>query len=90
LNSIQDKSSFSNGTSITNNFFGYEASNNILAKTSLSTELLLSLLAVKIIATSVAAGSGLVDGLFAPSLFKAFFFLMCDKNSIYCIKKIHA
>lgn len=50
-------------------FFGYETLNSLLAKTSLSLELLLSLLAVKMITTAVASGSGLVGGLFAPSLF---------------------
>lgn len=39
-------------------FFGYETLNNLLTKTSLSTELLVTLLAVKMIATSVASGSG--------------------------------
>jgi H+/Cl- antiporter ClcA len=50
-------------------FFGYETLNNLLAKTSISTELLLTLLAMKMITTSVASGSGLVGGTFAPSLF---------------------
>lgn len=50
-------------------FFGYETLNNLLTKTSLSTELLLTLLAVKMVTTSVASGSGLVGGTFAPSLF---------------------
>ena len=50
-------------------FFGYETLNNLLAKNSLSTELLVTLLAVKMLTTSVASGSGLVGGTFAPSLF---------------------
>jgi H+/Cl- antiporter ClcA len=39
-------------------FFGYETLNNLLTKTSLSTELLVTLLAVKMLTTSVASGSG--------------------------------
>jgi H+/Cl- antiporter ClcA len=50
-------------------FFGYETLNNLLTKTSIQTHLLLTLLVVKMTVTSVAAGSGLVGGLFAPSLF---------------------
>jgi H+/Cl- antiporter ClcA len=50
-------------------FFGYETLNSLLAKSSMPTETLLSLLAVKIIATALAAGSGLVGGTFAPALF---------------------
>lgn len=43
--------------------------NRILAAGTLSTELVLSLLVMKLITTAVAAGSGLVGGTFAPSLF---------------------
>lgn len=51
-------------------FFGYETLNTMLANsTAMSTGLILSLLAAKIIATAVSAGSGLVGGTFAPSLF---------------------
>jgi H+/Cl- antiporter ClcA len=50
-------------------FFGYETLNSLLAKSSLPTMTLLSLLVVKTIATALAAGSGLVGGTFAPSLF---------------------
>lgn len=39
-------------------FFGYETLNNLLTKTTLTFELLLKLLAVKMIATVVASGSG--------------------------------
>ena len=50
-------------------FFGYETLNSLLANNSLPTSLLLSLLFVKTIMTAVAAGSGLIGGTFAPSLF---------------------
>mmetsp|Transcript_7913 Transcript_7913/g.12120 ORF Transcript_7913/g.12120 Transcript_7913/m.12120 type:complete len:561 (-) Transcript_7913:1305-2987(-) len=50
-------------------FFGYETLNGLLANSSLPLTLTLSLLAVKIITTAVSAGSGLVGGTFAPSLF---------------------
>jgi H+/Cl- antiporter ClcA len=50
-------------------FFGYETLNELLAKSTLPTIMLLSLLFVKIIATALAAGSGLVGGTFAPALF---------------------
>eukprot|EP00980_Cylindrotheca_fusiformis_P019729 scaffold6898_cov123-Cylindrotheca_fusiformis.AAC.6 len=51
-------------------FFGYETLNTLLANsTAMSTGLMLALLAAKIIATAVSAGSGLVGGTFAPSLF---------------------
>ncbi|KAL3941255.1 MAG: hypothetical protein SGBAC_004345 [Bacillariaceae sp.] len=50
-------------------FFGYETLNALLANTSMSLGLILSLLAAKILATAVSAGSGLVGGTFAPSLF---------------------
>jgi H+/Cl- antiporter ClcA len=50
-------------------FFGYETLNALLRNNALSTELLLSLLAAKIFTTAVSAGSGLVGGMLAPSLF---------------------
>lgn len=50
-------------------FFGYETLNNLLANNSLPTSLTLILLSVKMVMTAVAAGSGLVGGTFAPSLF---------------------
>jgi len=50
-------------------FNGYETLNALLANQSTSTGLLLSLLGAKIVTTAVAAGSGLVGGTFAPSLF---------------------
>jgi H+/Cl- antiporter ClcA len=50
-------------------FFGYETLNSLLANASLPTSLLFSLLIVKTIMTAVSAGSGLVGGTFAPSLF---------------------
>lgn len=50
-------------------FFGYETLNSLLANSAMGTTTLLSLLVVKIIATALAAGSGLVGGTFAPSLF---------------------
>jgi H+/Cl- antiporter ClcA len=50
-------------------FFGYETLNTLLANNSLTTDVILTLLAVKIFTTAVAAGSGLVGGTFAPSLF---------------------
>lgn len=50
-------------------FFGYETLNALVANQSLPISLLLSLLLVKIFTTAIAAGSGLVGGTFAPSLF---------------------
>lgn len=50
-------------------FFGYETLNTLLAKTTMPTNLILSLLAAKTVATAISAGSGLVGGTFAPSLF---------------------
>jgi H+/Cl- antiporter ClcA len=50
-------------------FFGYETLNGLLANSSSPTVLLLSLLFVKIFTTAISAGSGLVGGTFAPSLF---------------------
>lgn len=50
-------------------FFGYETLNTLLANTSMSLGLILTLLAAKILSTAVSAGSGLVGGTFAPSLF---------------------
>lgn len=50
-------------------FFGYETLNTLLANNSLTTDVVLTLLAVKIFTTAIAAGSGLVGGTFAPSLF---------------------
>jgi H+/Cl- antiporter ClcA len=50
-------------------FFGYETLNALLANKALPTETLVELLFVKMFTTAVAAGSGLVGGTFAPSLF---------------------
>ena len=50
-------------------FFGYETLNTLLAKSYVPTDLVLTLLAVKTFTTAVSAGSGLVGGTFAPSLF---------------------
>lgn len=50
-------------------FFGYETLNGLLANGSLPLALLLSLLVVKVGTTAISAGSGLVGGTFAPSLF---------------------
>jgi H+/Cl- antiporter ClcA len=50
-------------------FFGYETLNALLGTTKISTILLLSLLIAKIFTTAVSAGSGLVGGTLAPSLF---------------------
>jgi H+/Cl- antiporter ClcA len=50
-------------------FFGYETLNALLANSSIPTTLLLSLLLVKVCMTAISAGSGLVGGTFAPSLF---------------------
>lgn len=51
-------------------FFGYETLDALLNDLLQdSASLLLSLLGVKMIATALAAGSGLVGGTFAPSLF---------------------
>jgi H+/Cl- antiporter ClcA len=50
-------------------FFGYETLNALLANNALSTSLVLSLLLVKMVMTALSAGSGLVGGTFAPSLF---------------------
>ena len=50
-------------------FFGYETLNSLLAKYSLSTSLILTLLVTKTLTTAVSAGSGLVGGTFAPALF---------------------
>jgi H+/Cl- antiporter ClcA len=50
-------------------FFGYETLNALLANNTLSTSLVLSLLGVKMVMTALSAGSGLVGGTFAPSLF---------------------
>ena len=50
-------------------FFGYETLNALLANNSLPTSLLLTLLLVKTLTTALSAGSGLVGGTFAPSLF---------------------
>jgi H+/Cl- antiporter ClcA len=50
-------------------FFGYETLNALLGTTKISTFLLLSLLVAKIFTTAVSAGSGLVGGTLAPSLF---------------------
>ncbi len=50
-------------------FFGYETLNTLLANNALTTDVMITLLTVKIFTTAVAAGSGLVGGTFAPSLF---------------------
>jgi len=50
-------------------FFGYETLNGLLSNNSIPTLTLLTLLAAKIFTTAVSAGSGLVGGTFAPSLF---------------------
>lgn len=50
-------------------FFGYETLNSLLSNCSLPNQLLASLLVVKTLITGFSAGSGLVGGLFAPSLF---------------------
>ncbi|CAB9514465.1 Chloride channel protein CLC-e [Seminavis robusta] len=51
-------------------FFGYETLNSLLKNNSLlPVGLILSLLVVKTITTALSAGSGLVGGTFAPSLF---------------------
>lgn len=50
-------------------FFGYETLNGLLENENLATELLLVLLLAKIFTTAVSAGSGLVGGTLAPSLF---------------------
>lgn len=50
-------------------FFGYETLNGLLQNNSLPTDVVLTLLAVKIFTTAVSAGSGLVGGTLAPSLF---------------------
>jgi H+/Cl- antiporter ClcA len=50
-------------------FFGYETLNALLAKNAMPVSLVLALLAAKTFATAISAGSGLVGGTFAPSLF---------------------
>jgi len=50
-------------------FFGYETLNGLLQNDNLPTVVLLSLLLAKITTTAVSAGSGLVGGILAPSLF---------------------
>jgi H+/Cl- antiporter ClcA len=50
-------------------FFGYETLNTLLAKPSVPTDLVLTLLVLKTFTTALSAGSGLVGGTFAPSLF---------------------
>lgn len=50
-------------------FFGYETLNGLLSNNAIPTVTLLTLLGVKIFTTAVSAGSGLVGGTFAPSLF---------------------
>ena len=51
-------------------FFGYETLNSLLKDNGeLSLSLILSLMGVKTLMTAIAAGSGLVGGTFAPSLF---------------------
>ena len=50
-------------------FFGYETLNGLLSNNAIPTATLLTLLIAKIFTTAVSAGSGLVGGTFAPSLF---------------------
>jgi H+/Cl- antiporter ClcA len=50
-------------------FFGYETLNSLLRYGGLPLELVLTLLFAKIALTAISAGSGLVGGTFAPSLF---------------------
>jgi H+/Cl- antiporter ClcA len=50
-------------------FFGYDTLNSLLADAPLPSSLLVALLFTKMGATAVAAGSGLIGGTFAPSLF---------------------
>jgi len=50
-------------------FFGYETLNGLLLNNQMATDALLVLLIAKIFATAVSAGSGLVGGTLAPSLF---------------------
>jgi len=50
-------------------FFGYETLNGLLENRTLPTDVVLSLLAAKLFTTAVSAGSGLVGGTLAPSLF---------------------
>lgn len=50
-------------------FFGEETLNSLLANSPMPTAVLISLLGVKTLSTALAAGSGLVGGTFAPSLF---------------------
>ena len=50
-------------------FFGYDTLNTLLANESLPNKTIASLFAVKTFTTAVSAGSGLVGGTFAPSLF---------------------
>jgi H+/Cl- antiporter ClcA len=50
-------------------FFGYETLNTLLKNNSLPLTLIGSLLGVKTLMTAICAGSGLVGGTFAPSLF---------------------
>ena len=50
-------------------FFGYETLNGLLNNGNLPTQVLFSLLVAKTFTTAVSAGSGLVGGTLAPSLF---------------------
>jgi len=50
-------------------FFGYETLNGLLSNNAIPTVTLLTLLGAKIFTTAISAGSGLVGGVFAPSLF---------------------
>ena len=51
-------------------FFGYETLNSLLKDSNaLAPDLIISLLGVKLVLTVISAGSGLVGGTFAPSLF---------------------
>lgn len=50
-------------------FNGYDTINAVLSNRMLPTTLLMALLGVKMLLTAISAGSGLVGGTFAPSLF---------------------
>jgi len=50
-------------------FFGYDTLNKLLANESLPSDTIATLFVVKTFTTAVSAGSGLVGGTFAPSLF---------------------
>lgn len=72
-------------------FFGYETLNGLLENDNLPTEMLLTLLLAKTFTTAVSAGSGLVGGVFAPSLFlggmtgAAFHNIVCDTFRVFSL-----